>query len=305
MRLRIVKYSLAIFLLTSVNIPVLADENIVEIESRVGVTQKFILIKPEHPTAAVLLIPGARGELRLGTFFGKPTINPLYATSFAVESRKNFAKNNLMVAVIDSPSDRNSQGMGWEWRVTEEHAIDLKSVIVYLKKQANVPVWLVGSSNSALSEANFVSRFGNGEVHGLAIGAAVTNITPDNPYDPEFSERYPEGVMSVSGLDSFTGPVLIYWHKDDGCILSPPKDAPRLAERFTKSARVEVKYIEGNAPPLRNSDPCKAGSTHDLHGVEDEGAAAIVQFILSNSGSAVPPTAQQGVQGNSLQVPHL
>lgn len=105
--------------------------------------------------------------------------------------------------------------------------------------------------------------------------------------------------MSVSGLDSFTGPVLIYWHKDDGCFLSPPADAPRLASKFTKSGKVEVKYIEGKRLPLPNSDPCLAGSIHDFQGVRDEAVAAIIQFILSNSSRVVPLIAQQGIPGDA------
>ena len=108
-------------LLISVSVPLHADEKLVEIESRPGVIQKFIFIKPDHPTVAVVLISGGWGKLNLGSFFGKPTIDPGYAITFVVESRKDFAKNNLMVAVIDAPSDRSKDGMGWGWRVTEVH----------------------------------------------------------------------------------------------------------------------------------------------------------------------------------------
>lgn len=262
MRSKNTKYSsvFAFLLLISVSVPLHADEKLVEIESRPGVIQKFIFIKPKQPTAAVVLIPGGWGKLKLGSFLGKPTIDPRYAITFVVESRKGFAKNNLMVAVIDSPSDHSRDGMGWGWRVTEAHARDLEAVVTFLKSHANVPIWLVGSSNAALSVANFVSKIGNGDVHGLAIGAAVTNIAPDNPFSPGFGQRYPEGAMSVSGLDAFTGPVLVYWHKDDECVLSPPTDAPRLASKFVFSDKVEVKYIDRKASPLPNSDPCLGGT---------------------------------------------
>ncbi len=295
MREKIERYSsvFSFLLLTAVCAPLHADEKVVEIESRTGVTQKFIFINQEHPTAAVVLIPGAWGKLKLSNFFGKPTIDPGYAASFSVESRKEFAKNNMMVAVIDSPSDRSKDGMGWGWRVTEAHARDLEAVVAFLKSQANVPVWLVGNSNAALSAANFVSKIGNGNVHGLALGAAVTNIAPDNPFSSAFGERYPQGAMSMSGLDVFTGPVLVYWHKDDGCVLSPPADAPRFARQFGFSNKVEVKYIDKKAYPLPNSDPCLGGSIHDFQGVYDEASALIVRFILDNSRQVTPRTANQ------------
>lgn len=276
--------ALVVLMLATASGRPLADEKVVEIESRPGVTQKFIFIKPEQPKAAVILIPGAWGKLDLGAFLGAISINPAYAPTFAVESRKDFAKNSLMVAVIDSPSDRRKDGMGWGWRVTDAHARDIEAVVAFLKKQANVPVWLGGSSNASLSAANFVSRIGNGGVHGLAIGAAMTNITPDNEFSPAFSTRYRYGAMSVSGLDSFTGPVLIYWHKDDECVLSPPADAPRLAGKFTKSQKVEVRYIERKAYPASSrTNPCLTGSIHDLNGVHGDAVEILVEYILRNS----------------------
>lgn len=300
MRSRIVKCTsaLVLLMLATASGQLLADEKIVEIESRPGVTQKFIFIKPEQPKAAVVLIPGAWGKLDLGNFFGVTTINPDYAPSFAVKSRKDFAKNSLMVAVIDSPSDRKKDGMGWGWRVTDAHARDIEAVVTFLKKQANVPVWLAGSSNASLSAANFVSRIGNGGVHGLAIGAAMTNITPDNEFSPAFSARYRYGAMSVSGLDSFTGPVLIYWHKDDECVLSPPADAPRLAGKFTKSQKVEVRYIERKSYPASSrTNPCLTGSIHDLNGVHEDAVEILVEYILRNS--TINQAAQQGAPGDA------
>lgn len=277
-------FMLVFLMLATASDRLLASEEVVEIESRPGVTQKFIFIKPEQPKAAVVLIPGAWGKLDLGTFFGATTINTDYAPSFVVESRKEFAKNGLMVAVIDSPSDRKKAGMGWGWRVYGSHARDIAAVVAFLKKQANVPVWLAGSSNASLSAANFVSEFGNGDVHGLAIGAAMTNITPDNEFNPGFSAQYRFGAMSVSGLDTFTGPVLIYWHKDDECVLSPPADAPRLAAKFTKSRKVDVQYIERKSYPASSrSNPCLTGSIHDLNGVHEDAVEIIVKYILANS----------------------
>lgn len=300
MRSRIVKCTSALvfLMLATVSGRLLANEEVVEIESRPGVTQKFILIKPEQPKAAVILIPGAWGKLDLGTSFGFTTINPDYAPSFVVESRKEFAKKGLMVAVIDSPSDRKNIGMGWGWRVYEAHARDIAAVVAFLKKQANVPVWLAGSSNASLSAANFVSQFGYGDVHGLAIGAAMTNITPDNEFSPTFSAQYRYGAMSVSGLDSFTGPVLIYWHKDDECALSPPADAPRLAAKFTKSQKVEVRYIERKSYPASSrSNPCLTGSIHDLNGVHHDAVEIIIEFILRNSN--ISQAAQQSAPGDA------
>jgi hypothetical protein len=54
----------------------------------------------------------------------------------------------LLVAIVDPPSDRSSL---YGFRITRAHALDIKGVIAYLRQQAPVPVWLVGTSYGTVS----------------------------------------------------------------------------------------------------------------------------------------------------------
>ena len=59
-----------------------------------------------------------------------------------------FAEHDLLVALVDPPSDRpNLNG----FRTSQAHALDIKGVIAYLREQAHVPVWLVGTSYGTVS----------------------------------------------------------------------------------------------------------------------------------------------------------
>ena len=57
-----------------------------------------------------------------------------------------------MVAVVDAPSDRQ-RGMNAIFRMSRAHAADIAAVADYLKKQSDVPVWLVGTSMGSFSAA--------------------------------------------------------------------------------------------------------------------------------------------------------
>jgi len=88
-----------VFLFIAINaaVPFTSDSaeiqsnELVKLETRPGVTQKFVLIKPENPVASVILFSGGTGKLVLRSVFGKPTIKN--DTNFLVRTRKDFAKH--------------------------------------------------------------------------------------------------------------------------------------------------------------------------------------------------------------------
>ena len=77
-----------------------ADE-IRTIPTRPGVTQSFIVVRPAAgPVASVVLFAGGNGALHLGgDRLG-------LAGNVLVRNRARFAGHRLLVAVVDSPSDR-------------------------------------------------------------------------------------------------------------------------------------------------------------------------------------------------------
>ncbi|HEY6258550.1 MAG TPA: hypothetical protein VIY51_22435 [Xanthobacteraceae bacterium] len=121
----------------------------VSISTPRGVQQAFILIKPDHPVASVVLFAGNDGALGLTSAsslkFGAEDFG--MAGNFLVRSREKFAGHNFMVAVVDAPSD-HQDGMPVPFRISKNHAIDIGAVAEYLKSQASVPVWLIGTSGA-------------------------------------------------------------------------------------------------------------------------------------------------------------
>jgi hypothetical protein len=137
---------LGISSLATLNVAVAESASIVSIPTPRGVQQPFILIKPDHAIASVILFAGGNGVLRLNRV-PPPAVgaHALVNENLLVRSREKFAGHGFMVAVIDVPSD-HQDGMTPVIRVSKDHTIDIGAVADYLKGQADVPVWLVGTS---------------------------------------------------------------------------------------------------------------------------------------------------------------
>ena len=245
-----------------------SSETLISIKTPRGVTQKFILIKPDNPVAAVILFAGGKGALGLKSAFAMGW----GAGNFLVRSRENFAGHELMVAVIDAPSDHSDQ-MNAIFRMSKAHADDIAAVAAYLKKEKDVPVWLVGTSMGTFSAAN--GAIGASNIDGLVLTSTITRSKPDW----KIASSHPGGVGSMA-LAKVTVPTLIVSHKKDACDITPASDAPKLQSKLTKAAKVEIAMLEGGSPP--QSDPCEAKSQHGFLGIEDQAVGTVAKFIKAN-----------------------
>jgi len=246
-------------------------ESLVKVPSRANIEQKFLLVKPEKPTAAVILFAGGHGGLRLTSLFGMPGMS-WGKENFLVRTRKQFADHGFVVAVIDSPPDNKE--MNAIWRMSPEHAEDIRAVVQSLKKEFNLPVWVIGTSMGTFSAPNAAIRLGS-EIHGLVLTSSITR----SPKKWKIYSSHPNAVINME-LSRVTIPTLIVSHKDDGCELTPAEDAEKLKNAFTNAPKVEIKYFSGGKYPI--SKPCNALSAHGFYGIEDEVVTAIAEFIKSN-----------------------
>ena len=72
-------------------------QRVVDVPTRPGVTQRFVLLTPTQPKAVVVLFAGGHGGLQIqdnGSF--------RWGTgNFLVRSRQSFAERDLVVAVVE------------------------------------------------------------------------------------------------------------------------------------------------------------------------------------------------------------
>ena len=240
--------------------------SMVTLNTRPGVTQKFILIKPNQVVASVILFAGGGGVLSLSTDgAGNPVIGNLLG-NFLVRTRQDYVDRGFMVALIDVSSD-NPNGIGLA-RGSAEHAQDVAAVVAYMRQQVNMPVWLVGTSAGSQSAANAAVRLTQG-IGGMVLTSSVT--VPSSTA---------VGVLNMD-LESIPVPAFVMSHAEDQCASSPPADAQRIADRLTGVPKKLLTLLTGGSVPT--SGPCEALSQHGFFGIELQAVDAITNFIKSTT----------------------
>ena len=140
------------------------------IPTRPGVTESLLLLRPAGtPVASVILLAGGDGVVAL-----TPAGPSRLQGNFLLRTRQRFAAEGLLVAVLDSPSDRTSL---WNFRTTADHATDLRAAIAAVREIAPVPVWLVGTSMGTLSAASAAARLEQGRPDGIVLTSSVSLVS--------------------------------------------------------------------------------------------------------------------------------
>lgn len=242
-------------------------ESLVVLKTRPGVEQKFILLKPEKPVASIILFAGGKGALNLGSFFGATTMD-WGRNNFLVRTRERFARQGMMVAVVDAPSDRQGdEGMYHGFRESKEHVQDIDQVIAYLRRLAAVPVWLVGTSRGTES-ATHLAIHSQQRPDGIVLSSSMSVANRKG------------SALTQMPLDRILQPALIVQHEQDACRVTPPQGAREIAAKMKNAKRVQVKWFRGGDSPV--SGPCNALSYHGFLGIENQVVETIAGFIRSN-----------------------
>ncbi len=234
---------------------------VVDLPSRPGVTQRILVITPEKPRAAVILFAGGDGGLTLEADGRIPKL----AGNFLVRSRQLFVEQRLTTIVIDAPSDKQSRPFLSGSRQTAEHVADVKTVIAWLRQQAKIPVWLVGTSRGTQSAAHVATQLpvADGGPDGIVLTATIL--------DDRRSRAVPE-----MELERIRIPVLVVHHRQDACRVCLFSDMPRLMEKLTTPPRRELLVFEGGR---NEGNPCQARAYHGFNGIEREVVDRIAAWI--------------------------
>ena len=112
----------------------LAQQEIVTLSTRPGVTQSYFLTSiPKDLQAMAVLFPGSGGLINLRSENGQPKFGQ---GNFLVRSRAEFVKRGVIAAIIDAPSDQQGGwGMSDEFRLGDAHFTDISAVIDDLDKR--------------------------------------------------------------------------------------------------------------------------------------------------------------------------
>jgi pimeloyl-ACP methyl ester carboxylesterase len=217
------------------------------------------IIEVSHPNAnaTVILLPG--GDSGTGQIVdGMPT-----SRNFLVRSRQFFHDQSLNVIVVFRASDKSS--MYYDYRLSKEHANELKEIIAHAKSKYKKPVWLVGTSRGTVSAAAAAIELNQEDIAGIVLTASVTAGRA--------------GAIGAQDIKKITIPTLIVHHKDDGCKVCVPSQAASLINRFTSAKVKKFVMIEGGSDPT--GDPCGGQHWHGFINFEKETVKIISDWIKS------------------------
>lgn len=233
--------------------PGAGGERLQILETRPGVTTRFLLARPYVPMASVILFAGGHGRLGID----KSGRLNWGRGNFLVRSRRLFLDEGFAVATVDAPSDRQgSNGLLFGFRGSPEHAQDIAAIVRYMRDRFRRPVWLIGTSRGSASAANGGRRLsdsGPAAPDGVVLTSTVTvaNSKGLNVLDME--------------LAAIQGPVVIAHHRKDGCHVTPFGGTGPLQSALGGASSVALLAYDGGRT---EGDACQARSFHGFLGIE-------------------------------------
>jgi len=245
--------------------PSVPGERVEQVTTSRGARVRFLLSTPKAPIAIVLLFPGDTGNMRL-SMDGNMTWGE---KNFLVRTRHLFLEQGFIVAVVDAPSDRNSDDGLYGFRATSDHAGDIASIVQRLRMLADVPAWLVGTSRGTESAACGAAYTSAKTINGIVLTSSVTRVAEDSLKRP--------GCIFDIPLNRIAVPVLLVHHHDDACGQCPVEDLPRIIANLNAAPVVETALFAGGLPPV--GDPCRQYHYHGFFGIEEPVIAHISDRI--------------------------
>jgi len=237
------------------------SETAVEIPTRPGVTQRFMLEVPEHPVASVILFAGGNGALQI-TPDGKLGGG---RGNFLIRTRALWAARGFVVVALDAPSDRQQEPFLSGFRQTPEHAADIRATIAWLREHYKLPVWLLGTSRGTQSAAFAVTTLPRSEgPDGLVLTSTILNDNKSRP-------------VTAMELGAIRIPTLIVHHRLDACKVCNPDYLSGLMQKLAAVPRKDLILVDGG---VTEGDPCEAKAYHGFNGIEGTVVDAVAKWIL-------------------------
>jgi pimeloyl-ACP methyl ester carboxylesterase len=236
------------------------ERQVLDLPTRPDVTVRIAALMPDKPRAAVILLAGGDGGLHL---FPNGTTMRL-GGNFLVRSHEKFAQHGLAAVLVDAPSDRTRPPYLRGFRLTEDHARDLASVVRWAAPIVGGKVWLVGTSRGTESAMSAALKLqGMPGLAGVVLSSSI------------LSESGSASLLDLP-IDALRLPLLVIHHELDTCRVSRFTDLGQLTQRLPASAPHKVVTVKGGST---TGDACQGMAHHGFNGREDDAVREIADWI--------------------------
>lgn len=207
------------------------------------------------PKALIIFLAGGWG--RIGIRSNTRTLTDPFSKMLIGLTNSKLSSDNYDVVFMDTPYELYTIPQ----RDSNEHMERIEATAAYYKKRTNLPVWLMGHSNGALSVSSFVGYAQEKNRMDLIDGVIISGGRNETWFSPPLSI-----------------PVLFIHHEEDACINTQPRHTYAAYENLKKFDASLVSYIYIEGGEYDYSDPCTSGY-HVYQGAENEAQAAIDGFL--------------------------
>ena len=243
-----------------------ATEQVTSIATRPDVSLAYLMARDAatEPKVIVISFPGGAGAIGLAKRAENGQIKFGPGTNFLIRIRSAMVDADFADVIVDAPSDHLPAGMRDDFRLSGEHATDMRALVGDLKKRfPSARIYLVGTSRGTVSAASTAAALGQ-LVQGVILTSTVSNVDK-------------QGIaLSQFDFSTLKQPVLLVHHRDDGCPTSPYSGAERIAR--DSAGRFTLVTVTGGDPP--QSGPCDPQSAHGYLGRDAPVVAAMKDWML-------------------------
>lgn len=227
-----------------------------EFETRPSISVRAIVTTPEKPIGQVILLPGGGGDIGLSP--SGQIAAPQMADNFTVRTRSMYADAGFTTIVLDTALDVINLMRSKD--AVEKNRADVLAVAATLRKESNLPLWLIGTSASSWRLAVMAPKLQSD------AGIAGVVLTSTVVWAPE---------VMINALEKITVPVLVVHHREDACQYCKPDALKPLIDAL-KTPVKKVVWIEGGSS---RGDPCHEWGYHGFNGKEAETVGAILTWM--------------------------
>jgi hypothetical protein len=245
--------------------------------TRANTSDRVLLIEPDQPTGAVMLLPGGHGNINLD---GQARIG-WGEDDFLVRTRMRYANSGLIAVVPDVATDHKPPASLAGFRTSDMQADDLHALTDRLRGMTQ-KVWIVAYDTGATSALNVVARGKADLIAGLVLISPVL----EQP-DPNSTLLIDGAKLALSRM-----PVLVIGHEFDECSL-PVVDRIKNAAAVLRASNFQSIAIKGGREPYAVSDPfeypendCNARAHHALAGRDAIVSEQVIAWIGRQSAAA-------------------
>jgi len=234
-----------------------ADEGVVEdLPLQGGGFQRVLYFAARRDTKGIIVMfPGGTGEIDI-----EKSGRVKNAKNFVVRSDDLWRDRGYGIVLVDALDHQSMRGQ----RSSAAYAEITQKIIEFAHRQANVPVWVLGTSQGSIAAMNAASHAARAQLAGLILTESVSIL--GGSHETVFN-AHPDDVRV---------PSLIVANADDRCKVAPPSMAQSVAQSIR---RVPTTVLSVSGGTQRTQDDCGSLTPHGYYGIEEKVVDDIVGWM--------------------------